>query len=70
MASGEPRPTELGEAVFIRGAGDKPKRRSDAMEGVGSVQGGIHSASSQACDRVSPESWKRCATQPLSGEAN
>lgn len=36
----------LSRLNLLRGAGDKPKRRSDATEGVGSVQGGIYSASS------------------------
>jgi dTMP kinase len=38
-----------------RDAGDRPERRSYAREGVGSVQGGIHSASSKACRRESSE---------------
>ncbi|EWH00987.1 hypothetical protein Q427_16480 [Halomonas sp. BC04] len=44
-----------------RGAGDKPEGRSYAMDGVGSVQGGIHSASPQACRRNSPESLDAAA---------
>lgn len=40
---------------LARGAGGKPKRRSYAREGVGSVQGSIHSASSQDCRRISPD---------------
>ncbi len=31
------------------------ERDARAPQGVGSVQGGIHSASSQACRQVSPE---------------
>src|SRR5690554_8134260 len=41
-----------------RGAGGRPKRRSYARDGVGSVQGSIHSASSQACRRISPGDTK------------
>src|SRR5690554_3048817 len=46
-----------------RGAGDSPKGRSYAREGIGSAQGGVHSASPQGCRRISPES-ERLTTCP------
>ncbi|GHC27734.1 hypothetical protein GCM10008094_19200 [Aidingimonas halophila] len=41
-----------------RPTGGKPKRRSFTMDGEGSAQGGVHSASSQACRRGSPERYR------------
>jgi hypothetical protein len=66
MASGKPVHVQLPVA---RGAGDTSKRRSYAMDGVGSVQGCIHSASSQTCPRSSPERVKLRAFEYFSAGA-
>src|SRR5690554_97748 len=42
-----------------RGAGGRPKRRSYARDGIGSAQGWVYSASSQACRRISPASRRQ-----------
>ncbi|MAX32975.1 MAG: hypothetical protein CME72_07920 [Halomonadaceae bacterium] len=46
MEAGMVRPSDVARTLTGRDAGDRPKRRSSAMDGRGSAQGRVHRASS------------------------